>query len=403
MVIFLELRMSNSIIVSLELDVFYCLNFQTRNKQVLCLSPGHQPNPECQAHSLLPPPLQYSREALKHCNLPSQPTRHTAGPPPTLSKPILNSASSLPSDPYRLAQEAALKGRSRLYPVNQAPQMNLANFPNTSVAPITNLNRKSIEMQSTSLTNITHMDAGSSIDSDCSSMYNSSPAPSVRSYQRFQREPSNLTRFLGGTSEPVRMHRSVEVLPDSFEIMGLSEAGKKTALSKARTIERGGGLRECQFPPVHEAEESGTYSLPLEQSPGQDPAPTLPRRNANPISPAHRKQASQPTDQLTRQQSHPLRPTSSSGWLNNQSLEPPPLPRVISGGNYLTPDSSVSEKNANQEVKRIQLHKLAKQSYGFSISDDPVNLGVFVKNVDSGSVAERGDLKPLDKLIAVSC
>ena len=314
-------------------------------------------------------------------------------------------------DSYRLAQEAALRGRGRLHPNLHPLDQNLVNphSPRTDFP-----NRKSTD-HSTSLTNITHIDRGSSIDSDGSSMYNSSPSPPQKKISRQPRETSNLTKFVAGTNVQLRMHRSVEVLPNVIEMTNIDQ--KKA--NKSRTMERvRTGL--SNFTPVHETDELGVYSIPLDEETHQDvtsqqipsdtSAPDLPRRNILPVN-------------------HSPRPSSDTTWLDVPTKLPPPQPRVVASSqnssNYVTLntntengdispgaqiqhrlrqpsfDSNIS-KNSNQEVTRVKLQKMDKQSFGFSISDGTGNMGVFVKNVDCGSVAEKGNLKPLDKLLSVS-
>ena len=345
-------------------------------------------------------------------------------PPPIRTKPQLKSVTSYPTDSHRIAQEAALKGLGRLSSAHGAI--------NTNLPPPSHPDyRKSTELWSTSLTNITHIDRGSSIDSEGSSMYNSSPSPPQKRVSHQPREPSNLTQFIGGSNVPIKHHRSAEVLPNSIEMTGLGESSKNV---KSRTIERSsrGLLRDNQFTPVHEMDELGVYSIPMEtEGEGQlSPNAQTPPENAAPALP-HRNTVSSGTHP------HSQRSLSAAGWLDVSTKEPPPQPRIVvtaQTSNYVTLDTKSAElsdgdngqtnsnhspgriqyrsrepsfdseiKNSNQEVKKVKLQKLGKQSFGFSISDGNGNMGVFVKNVDSGSVAERGDLKPLDKLLAVSC
>eukprot|EP00800_Vazella_pourtalesii_P012329 TRINITY_DN2913_c0_g2_i5.p1 TRINITY_DN2913_c0_g2~~TRINITY_DN2913_c0_g2_i5.p1 ORF type:complete len:867 (-),score=220.48 TRINITY_DN2913_c0_g2_i5:132-2732(-) len=357
-------------------------------------------------------PVHDPRDAVKQIPQPVAATQQTNGPPPIRAKPQLHPATSYPVDSYRLAQEAALRGRGRRHPNEQSLEQNPVNphFPRTDFP-----NRKSTDLHSTSLTNITHMDRGSSIDSDGSSMYNSSPSPPQKKTSRQPRETSNLTKFVAGTTVPIRMHRSVEVLPNVVEVTNIDQ--KKT--NKSRTMERGRtGLGN--FTPVHETDELGVYSIPLDEEthqevtgprvPSNTSAPALPRRNQIPVN-------------------HSPRPSQDTTWLDVPTKQPPPQPRLVASlqtsNNYVTLntntengdinpgaqiqhrlrqpsfDSNLS-KNSNQEVTKVKLQKMDKQSFGFSISDGTGNMGVFVKNVDCGSVAERGNLKPLDKLLAIN-
>ena len=360
-----------------------------------------------------------------------QPHPKANAPPPIRSKPQLKSVTSYPVDSKRIAQEAALKSRGRFNTAQSSTNYSLLPPVHTD-SP----NRRSTELQSTSLTNVTHIDRGSSIDSEGSSMYNSSPSPPQKRLPHQPREPSNLTKFIGGSNVPIRMHRSVEVLPNAMEMTGLGEPNKSI---KSRTIERGGRglLRDNQFTPVHEADEMGVYSIPTDQPEGSEQvssntdttAPALPLRNPVSSGTVHPSELTHP---------HSQESLSAAGWLDVNTIETPPQPRIVvnsqNSNNYVTLDTNSPElsdgdnkqihtnhspshlqhrfrepsfdseisKNSNQEVKKVKLQKLGKQSFGFSISDGNGNMGVFVKNVDSGSVAERGDLKPLDKLLAVS-
>ena len=223
------------------------------------------------------------------------------------------------------------------------------------------------------------------------------------------------------------------MLPNAMDVTGVGDFNKNI---KSRTIERGGRclLRDNQFTPVHETDEMGVYSIPVDQleeydqvsaAPADISAPELPRRNFL------NNRTVQPSEP------HSQRSLSAAGWLDINIKEPPPQPRIVisqNSSNYVTLDTNSPDlsdgdtrhintdhspqhiqqrfrepsfdyelsKNSNQEVKKVNLHKLGKQSFGFSISDGNGNMGVFVKNVDSGSVAEKGNLKPLDRLLAVS-
>ncbi|KAI6661174.1 glutamate receptor-interacting protein 1 [Oopsacas minuta] len=372
---------------------------------------------QCAVASPIPDP----RDRIKHDIQSVAPTHQTNhGPPPIRAKPQLNSVTSYPIDSYRLAQETALRGRGRIHPTQHPlePSSLNSHLPHTDYS-----NRKSTDLHSTSLTNITHLDRGSSMDSEGSSMYNSSPSPPQKKVSHQPREPSNLTKFVGGTHVPVRLHRSVETLPNSIEMVTFDP--KK--INKSRTMERGRtGIRDCHFTPVHEMDELGVYSIPLDQEPNealtdqqipdQSSAPALPRRN----------------QALPSEQTQILSSRSVSGatWLDVPIKEAPPLPRIVAtaqpSSNYVTlntenghTDTNNSQiqiqqrfrqpsfdsdikKHSNQEVMKVQLYKQEKQSFGFSISDGNGNMGVFVKNVDAGSAADRGDLKPLDKLLAIN-
>lgn len=420
-------------------------------------SPVEFPRPVTTSSAQFPADTQYLNNISQNTNFTHPPTHYTSQYSNySYHRSLPRNSKHTPNfkgvDQSKLAMEAVMRtrGRSLNRPINHDPDKHYA--------PLMTQNRSNStsEGPSTSLTNITQTEPNSSADSG-SIAYNFSPPTSI--HQQYARIINNNTATLNDrqpsvpTNNPSNiLHHSQEYRTNNIELNPLKQNHQEG--EGTQTLDRTGRKmvnKETLFTTVPEISENGsiqeTMKLPLNRpAPMLDIIPSahtsvLDRNKiqlTNPTPAQIPKNRSKsvaswlelPEDNSSRSQNP--RSTSASVEISKakgtehynplniryEKQDMSPISQastktltlsngtIKSNNNYnATNNGTVTAsdlKQNNQELKKIIIQKSQLSGYGFSITDKAKLDGIFVKSVEPNGAAQRGGMKPHDRILSVS-